>query len=56
MSDSTLPAALPTISWAQVPVTLPRWLLPLIREIAQLIQQFRTSDITPTADLNSRTR
>jgi hypothetical protein len=49
MSDSTLPALLLTIPWAQVPLTLLGQLLPVIREIAQLIRQFRTSDITPTA-------
>ena len=49
MSDSTLPAVLLTIPWARVPRTLLGRLLPVIREIAPLIQQFRTSDITPTA-------
>lgn len=48
MSDSTLPALL-TIPWAQVPMMLLGRLLPVIREMARLIQQFRTSDITPTA-------
>lgn len=49
MSDSTLPAVLLTIPWARVPLALLGRLLPVIRETAQLIQQFRTSDITPTA-------
>ncbi len=49
MSDSTLPAVLLTIPWARVPLALLGRLLPVIREIVQLIQQFRTSDITPIA-------
>lgn len=49
MSNSTLSAVLLTIPWAQMPLTLLGQLLPVIREIALLIQQFRTSDITPTA-------
>lgn len=49
MANSTLPAVLLTIPWTQVPLTLVGRLLPVVREIAQLIQQFRTSDITPTA-------
>ena len=43
MRKSTLPALLLTIPWAQVSLTLLGWLLPVIREIAQLIEHFRTS-------------
>lgn len=49
MSNSTLPAMLLIIPWTQTPLTLVGRLLPAIREITRLIQQFRTSDITPTA-------
>lgn len=49
MPNSTLSALLFTIPWAQVPLTLLGRLLPVIRQIAELIQQFRTSDITPAS-------
>lgn len=49
MSHFTLPALLLTIPWAQVPLALLGRLLPVIREIAQLIHLFRTSDITPVS-------
>ena len=42
MPNSTLPALLLTVPWAEVPLALLERLLPVIRKIAQLIQQFRT--------------
>lgn len=49
MPNSTLSALLLTIPRAEVPLALLGRRLPVIREIAQLIQHFRTSDITPTS-------
>lgn len=49
MSNSTLPAVLLTIPWVQVPLALLERLVPGVRKIAQLIHQFRTSDITPAS-------
>ena len=49
MSDPALPVLLLTIPCPRVPLTLLGRLLPVIRKIAQLIQQSRTPDNTPTA-------